>query len=62
MNYFSLSFVLVFPQVLTKTGDAPGGSIVLITDGKENEGPYLKDLRPALMKQGKTACRFLFSF
>ncbi|GFO43573.1 calcium-activated chloride channel regulator 4, 30 kda form [Plakobranchus ocellatus] len=39
-------------EVLTKTGDAPGGSIVLITDGKENEGPYLKDLRPALMKQG----------
>ncbi|XP_059152208.1 calcium-activated chloride channel regulator 3A-1-like [Physella acuta] len=39
-------------EVLTKYGDAPGGTIILITDGKENEGPYLRDLRPALMKEG----------
>ncbi|CAL1532070.1 unnamed protein product [Lymnaea stagnalis] len=39
-------------EVLTKYGEAPGGSIILITDGKENEGPYLRDLRPALMRRG----------
>ena len=31
--------------------DSPGGTIILITDGKENERPFLSDFQPMLESQ-----------
>ena len=33
---------------------AGGGTLVLVSDGKETEGPYIVDMMPTLMQKGVT--------
>ena len=49
----SFTIVLVFGQVL-ETGHQPasGGVLVLVSDGWENIGPYIDEVKPTLRSKG----------
>ncbi|ESO99114.1 hypothetical protein LOTGIDRAFT_238844 [Lottia gigantea] len=39
-------------QALLHSKSGVGGTLILITDGQENESPWITDIKPSLLKQG----------